>query len=521
MEEERVMLDVVIRNAYMADGTGNPGYVADLAVAGDRIAAIGRLPAAQAKTTIDAAGKVLCPGFIDTHLHSEVELLAGKHTAGVQMGVTTEFICPDGMGFACLPPDLLADYWRYIFGIYVDSSVITGWRTVQAYLDAFTGRCHNNIVSMAPHGAIRLAACGWKTGPATPAEMDVQKRLVREWMDAGAVGLNTGLGYAPAMYADVHEIAELCKVTAPYGGVYAAHMRNYGPERDASIAETVTISREGGVPVHIDHFGGTPEIYASAEAAREQGIDITWDAYPYMAGCTLLSYVLPPEMFARGTQALLDDLRRPALRRELAAHLDAAMPPDAPPHFAFVALDKNKWMEGKRVREVWRQSGKAFVDFYCDLLLEESLAPLLIYPWPDEPAENERRLRNTLTHPLQMVSTDGVYVGSAAHPRGYGTYPRILGRYVRDLKWLRLEDAIRRMTSFPAARFGLDDRGLLRKGMAADLVIFDPTTVIDRATYESPRLPPEGIEHVFVNGQAVVSDGQLTGKRPGVVIRES
>ena len=514
------MLDLIIRNAYIADGTGNPGFVADLAVEGDRIANIGHFPAAQAAATIDGTGKVVCPGFIDTHLHSEIELLGGRHTAGVQMGVTTEFICPDGMSFACLPPDLLADYWRYVCGIYVDSSVITGWSTVQSYLDAFKGRAHNNIVSMAPHGAIRLAACGWKTGVATRDEMDVQKRLVREWMEAGAVGLNTGLGYAPAVFADVHEIAELCKVSAPYGGVYAAHMRNYGADIDASITETSTIAREGGVAVHIDHFGGTPEIYASAERAREQGVDITWDAYPYMAGCTLLSYVLPPTMFARGTQALLDDLRQPALRRQLAPHLDSAMPPDAPPYFAFVSLEKNKWMEGKRVRDVWQKSGQAFVDFYCDLLLEESLAPLLIYPWTGNQHDNEQRLRNTLTHPLQMVSTDGVYVGSAAHPRGYGSYPRILGHYVRELKWLRLEDAIRRMSSFPAARFGLSDRGLLRRRMAADLVIFDPKTVIDRATYESPRLPPEGIEHVYVNGIAVVANRKLTGQKPGTLVKK-
>ncbi len=515
------MLDVIIRGAYVADGTGNPGYVADVAVEGERIAAVGRLDGAQAHTIIDAAGRVVCPGFIDTHLHSEVELLAGAHTAGVQMGVTTELICPDGMGFACLPQDLLADYWRYVYGIYGDSREMVGWTTVHDYLNAFTGRAHNNIVSMAPHGAIRLAACGWKTGPATPDELARQKQLVHEWMEAGAVGLNTGLGYAPAAYADAHEIAALCKVTAAYGGVYAAHMRNYGSERDASIAETSFIAREGGVPVHINHFAGTPEMYASAEAAHTQGIDITWDAYPYTAGCTLLTYVLPLTMFARGTQALLDDLRRPSVRRALADHLNSAMPADSPAYFAFVSLDKNKWMEGRRVRAVWQASGKSFVDFYCDLLLEENLAPLLIYPWTESEGEQELRLRTALTHPLQMVATDGIYVGGAAHPRGYGAYPRILGRYVRQLAWLRLEDAIRRMTSFPAARFGLRDRGLLRRGMAADLVVFDPDAVIDCATYESPRVPPRGIAHVYVNGQAVVSDGRLTGKRPGKVVRPS
>jgi N-acyl-D-amino-acid deacylase len=515
------MLDLLVRNAYVADGTGNPGYVADLAVENGRIAAMGHLPAAQAKTTIDATGKVLCPGFIDVHLHSEVEMLADRHTAGVQMGVTTEFICPDGMGFAPLPPDLLAQYWRYISGIYVDRIATTGWPSVSAYLDAFTGHSRNNFVSMAPHGIIRLAAKGWAPGPATRSELDVQQRLVHEWMEAGAVGLNSGLGYAPAYYADAHEIAELCKVVARYGGVYAAHMRSYGPGRDASIAETSIIAEEGGVPVHIDHFAGTPEMYASAEAARARGIDITWDAYPYMAGCTLLTYPLPPAMFEHGPDGLLDDLRRPSVRRQLEPVIESAFTLDSPPYFACVSLPRNKWMEGKRVIEAWQISGKSLTDFYCDLLIEEDLAPLLIYPWDDDPEANDLRLRTALTHPLQMVGTDGVYVGSATHPRGYGSYPRILGRYVRDLKWLSLEDAVRRMTSFPAARFGLSDRGLLRKGMAADLVIFDPRTVIDRATYQSPRLPPVGIEHVYVNGAPVITDSVLTNNRPGTLLRPS
>ena len=178
-------------------------------------------------------------------------------------------------------------------------------------------------------------------------------------------------------------------------------------------------------------------------------------------------------------------------------------------------------MEGKTVRQVWQASGKAFVDFYCDLLIEEDLAPLLIYPWTDPPDMIEARLRHTLTHPLQMVSTDGIYVSSHTHPRGYGAYPRILGRYVREQGWLRLEDAIRRMTSFPATRFGLGDRGLLRKGMAADLVVFDPQTVLDQATYDNPRQAPLGIEHVFVNGIAAVANGAVTGRRPGVLVKPS
>ena len=410
------MLDTLIRNALIVDGAGNPGYYGDLAVEKGRIAAIGHLPSAQAATVIDAAGKVLCPGFIDVHLHSEVDLLAGVHVEGVQMGVTTELICPDGMSYAPMPPAMLQEFGRYVFGIYASIPAVSNPLDFAGYLDLFKGRMHNNIVAQAPHGVIRLAVKGWATGPAMPDEVTAMQKLVRECMEAGAVGFNTGLGYAPAAHAALPEIVALCKVVAEYGGVYSAHMRNYGDERDASIAETVGISEQTGIPVHINHFSGTPAVYASAEAARARGIDITWDAYPYTAGCTLLSYGLPVSMFSQPIDTLVAGLRQPAVRRRLQPHLDAFFPPDSPAFFAFTKLPANKWMEGKPVRQAWQASGKAFVDFYCDLLIEEDLAPLLIYPWTDSPEMIEARLRHTLTHPLHMVSTDGIYVGSHTHP---------------------------------------------------------------------------------------------------------
>lgn len=513
------MFDLLIRHATIVDGTGNPSYRGDVAVQGDRIAAMGNLAAARAKTTIDATGRVVCPGFLDVHLHSEVEMLAGRHTAGVQMGVTTELIAPDGMSFAPMPRALFADYYRYVNGIYGPVDVDWNCADFADYLARFAGRIRNNIVAQAPHGVIRLAVKGWAQGPASADELSVMRALTRQCMEAGAVGLNTGLAYAPACFDSLRELVALCLVVAEYGGVYSAHMRSYGADIAASLAETVGIAEQTGIPVHISHFGGTPAMYADAEAARRSGIDITWDAYPYMAGCTLLSYGLPLEVWDNGTDGLLRRLADPAERRRLAPAIEAFFPEDSPPYFAFTGLAHNKWMEGQRVREVARRSGKAFSDWYCDLLIEETLAPLLVFPWPNMPQANEERLRNTLTHPLQMVGTDGVYVGSRAHPRGFGSYARMLGVCVREKGWLSLEDAVRRMTSFPAARFGLFDRGLLRAGLAADLVIFDPQTVLDRATYENPRQSPVGIEHVFVNGAAVISNGQLTASRPGRLIK--
>jgi N-acyl-D-amino-acid deacylase len=515
------MIDVLVRNALIVDGSGNPGYKSDLVVKEGRIAAIGRFPELQAKRTIDATGKVLCPGFIDAHTHSELAMLAGQHTAGVQMGVTTECTSPDGFAFAPLPPERLAEYRRYLHGIYGDADVGWDWRTFSEYLQRFAGRVYNNVAAQVPHGAVRLAVKGWAPGAASDDELEAMRRLTRECMEAGAVGISVGLDYAPAAHSDLRELVELSKVVAEYGGVYATHMRGYGEtERETAIAETIAIAEEADIGVHFSHFFATSLTdFDSVEAARARGIDVTWDGYSYPAGCTTLAFVLPRTLQTQPLPAFLEVLKAPQLRRESRLLLEQAFPVDSPAYFAFLPQLHNKWMEGKRVRDVWRQSGKSLDDFIFDLLIDEALAPLLVYPWQGTAEENDATMRRTLTHPLHMVITDGVYVGGYPNPRGWGTYPRILGQYVREKGWLRMEDAIRRMTSFPATRFGLDDRGLIRKGMAADLVIFDLQTVRDRATFEQPRLPPVGIEYVFVNGVPVIDRGSLTDQRPGRVLR--
>jgi N-acyl-D-amino-acid deacylase len=514
------VFDILFRNARIVDGSGAPAWLGDLAVLGDRIAAIGPLPQAQAALVIDAAAQVLCPGFIDVHVHSELEMLAGRHTAGVLMGVTTEVICPDGMSFAPLSPTRLDAYRRYVRAIYGDADV--GWYggTFAEYLARFAGRVRSNVAAQAPHGAIRLQVRGWAPGPAGDDDLEAMCRLVRECMEAGAVGLSTGLEYLPAAHADLRELVELGKVVAEYGGVCAAHIRSYlDGRRDAAIAEAVTLGEAAGVPVHISHLAGTPRMYAGVEAAHARGLDVTWDAYPYCAGCTMLAYALPPAAVPASIDELLAGLAGPALPCALRDLLEARFPADSPVYFAGLSQPHNQWMGGKRLREAWQASGLPFEEFVCRLLADEQLAPLLILPWPDTPEENEARLRHTLTHPLQMMATDGIYAGRYTHPRAWGSYPRLLGRYVRDERWLSLEDAVRRATSFPAARFGLADRGLLRPGMAADLVLLNPQTIADQATYRSPRLPPLGIRHVLVNGVPVVRDGALADAGPGRVLR--
>lgn len=517
-------LDTCIRNATIIDGSGSPAYQADVVINNGRIQDIGRFPNAQADLMIDAVGKVLCPGFIDPHSHSELAMLQRKHTAGVQMGVTTEFTGADGFGFIFLSPDRLSEYRAYLHGIYGEVDLDWSWRSFGEYLSRFEGCIHNNVVPQIPHGAVRLATKGWAAGSASEDELELMCRLVREGMENGSVGIAVGLDYVPASHADLRELITLSKVAAEYGGIYAAHMRGYDDEgREAAIAETLTIAELAGIGVHISHFSGNPDIYASTEAGWVKGIDITFDMYPYPAGATLLTFVFPRTLITSNLNDFLKKIHTPEIRQIVNQALETKLPEESLAYFAYLSKPKNKWMEGKRVREVWMEhSGKLFDEFICDLLIEENMPPLLIYPWSELPEGNEERLRYSLTHPLQMVITDGIYVGGFAHPRGWGTYPRLLGQYVRDKGWLTLEDAIRRMTGFPAARFGLTDRGLVKRGLAADLVIFDAKTVCDRATWTEPRLPPEGIRAVFVNGIQVTQEGKLIeGRYAGQVLRRN
>jgi N-acyl-D-amino-acid deacylase len=517
-------LQLFIRNATIMDGSGNPSYHADLAVADGRIIEIGRFPGAQADQVVDASGKVLCPGFIDPHCHSELMMLEGMHTAGVQMGVTTEFTGPDGFGFALLSRERLAEYRTYLSGIYGEPDLDWNWSTLDEYLTRFKGKVYNNVVPQIPHGCVRLAIKGWAAGAANDDELEGMRRLARECMEAGCVGIATGLDYVPASHSDLRELVELSKVVAEYGGVYATHMRGYGDEsREAAIAETVAIAEQAKIGVHISHFFGNPQIYASTEAARARGIDITFDTYPYPAGATLLTFVFPRTLIKMNVGEFLNKINTPEIRSIVKDSLDKELPEGNPAYFAYLSKAENKWMEGKRVRDAWRErSQKPFDEFICDLLVDERMAPLLIYPWADLPEGNEERLRCSLTHPLQMVITDGIYIGGSTHPRGWGTFPRLLGQIAREKGWMTLEDAVRRITSFPAARFGLTDRGMIKKGLAADLVIFDPETVRDQATWENPRLAPVGIEHVFVNGTQVVEDGRLNqGQYAGRILRRN
>ncbi len=516
------MLDLLIRDGWVVDGSGKARYKADVAVKQGKIVDIGQFPEAEADCVIDAHERVVCPGFIDVHSHSELLMLAGKHTSGIQMGVTTEFTGPDGFSFAPLSPQRLQEYRAYLQCIYGDEDVGWDWTSLEDYVARFKGQLYNNLVLQVPHGVLRLAVKGWQGGAATDDEIAQMAEIARQFMELGAVGVNAGLDYAPASHSDLRELVGISRVVGEYGGVYAAHMRGYGDlERENAIAETVAIAEGAGVGVHISHLFGEANIFASIEAAHRRGIDITFDAYCYPAGCTSLGIVLPRTLMQKPVAEFVEEVKTSKVRALVARSVEDYFPEGCPAYIAYVGKPHNQWMEGRRLREVWDPTEKTFGDFVCDLLIDEAFSIQLVYPWVMETSQAEARMRNTFTHPLHMVMTDGLYVGSFTHPRGWGNYPRMLGQYVREKGWLTLEDAVRRMTSFPAQRFGLQERGLLEKGKAADLVVFDQQTVRDCATFENPRQSPVGIEHVFVNGTLVCSHGQITGARPGYTLRKS
>jgi N-acyl-D-amino-acid deacylase len=515
------MFDVLIQNSWVVDGSGRSRYKADIAVAQGKIVDIGQFPQAEAGMVINAQDRVVCPGFIDVHSHSELRMLAGKHTAGVQMGVTTEFTGADGFSFAPLTPAQLKEYQAYLQSIYGNEEVGWDWTSLEEYIRRFEGQIYNNLALQVPHGVLRLAVKGWQGGAATDEEIERMARLARRFMELGAVGFNTGLDYAPASHSDLRELVGISRVVGEYGGVYAAHMRGYSDvEREKAIAETLAVAEGAGVGVHISHFFGDEQVYASTEQARQRGIDITFDSYCYPAGCTALGIVLPRTLMQKPVAEFVEELKTSQVRTLVANSVEDYFPPDSPAYISYVSRPHNRWMEGHRLREVWGRSEQTFGDFVCDLLIDEAFTVQLVYPWVLDPTQAEERMHHTLTHPLQMLITDGLYNGSFTHPRGWGNYPRMLGVYVREKKWLSLEDAVRRMTSFPAQRFGLKNRGLLEKDKSADLVVFDPQTIRDAATFENPRLPPIGIDHVFVNGSLVCSNGRLTSSKAGQVIQK-
>jgi dihydroorotase/N-acyl-D-amino-acid deacylase len=513
------------------DGSGNPRYRGDLAIAGDRVAAVGWLNGAAAKETLDVSGRIVAPGFIDMLGQSEQNVLIDNRVLSkVTQGVTTE-VTGEGGSIAPLTDALVAQDSDLMkkYGFQED------WRDLDGYFVhlARTGSTVN-IATFVGATQIRMAVVGFGDRRATPAELAHMAALVDSAMEQGALGLSTALEYAPAFYAPTEEIVALAQAARRHGGIYATHMRNEGGEIDSALNETFRIGREAHIPLEIWHlkvsgrlnWGRMPHVLARIDSARAAGLDVTANLYPYIAGATSLDASIPAWAHSGGVDSMLLRLKDPTLRARIRAELLA--PPSRTDRFMRAAggppgviilpfADSLARYNGKRLSEVAQLRHQDPIETLFDIVTVERARTGAIYFLMNE-ADVDTALNAWWTSfdtDFGGVAPDGPFGHDGVHPRTYGTFTKILGHYVREERLMPLEYAVRKMTSLPAQRVGLSDRGLLRPGMYADVTVFDPDSVTDRATFERPHQPSAGITYVFVNGQLVLNHGVMTTARPG------
>jgi N-acyl-D-amino-acid deacylase len=528
------MADTLIRNARLVDGTGNPWFVADVAITKDTITDIGQLsPDGHYREVIDADGLTLSPGFIDMHSHSDLMQMENPRASQkIRQGITTELIAQDGLGVAPMLPECAGEYRRYLSGLQGDPDIGWTWRTFGDYLDRLeSGGTATNLASLISHGPLRVVVIGLEERTATEQELAEMVNLASEAFDQGAFGFSTGLIYPPCVFADQRELIALGKATAAARGIFVAHVRN---ERDLikeSIQEIFDIGYQTGVTPHISHlkvmgkenWGKAPELLALFDEARRNGLPVGFDQYPYPAGSTMLSVLIPAYAHGGGPDALLARLQDAKLRSILAEQMVNGLPGWENITTAAgwegilitgVAEGPNKKWEGMSLADIARHRGSSPQEVVFDLLLEEQLQVSMV-----NFSMHENDVATIMQHPVGMLGTDGL-LGGKPHPRAYGSTARILQKFVREDEILSIEQAVARMTSRPAAQLGLLDRGIIRPGMRADLVLFDADKVRDKATYTDPCQHPEGFEYVWVNGVAALRKGQESGALSGRVLRK-
>jgi N-acyl-D-amino-acid deacylase len=524
--------DLRISGGTVVDGTGAPGRRATIAVVDGRIRVLDPDEPAptHAARSIDATGKVVAPGFIDLHSHGGLMILAdGRHEPKVRQGVTTELVGVDGNGFA--PFERRADLEAFVdldAGLDGRPDIDYDWTSVASYLARYDGTVSLNVATLIGNSQLRIAALGWDDVPADERAIDGMRGALRDGMADGAFGLSSGLDYPPGAYATTAELAALTGEAGRQGGFYHTHVRYpLGDRYLDPFREAIEIGRRAGAPAHITHFyhrethpGGPEPMLALIDDARVEGLDVTFDTYPSEWASTRLLIQLPQWIQAGGPgplkQRLADRAARDRVRAEFAARgaSYASKAGWADVRLGAFHRPENLRWESRTVADVMAETGHDALDVICDLLLAEDLGVSQVTsgPWA-------QTLPLFVVHPIGMVGTDSTFLGAKPSPRTYGSFPRILGQFVRDEALLSLEEAVRKMTSAPAARLGLRDRGIIRDGMIADLVVFDPATVRSTATYDEPRSYPVGIEQVIVAGTLVVADGVHTGATPGRALR--
>ena len=522
---ESNMLDLLIRGGLIVDGTGSPGYYGSIGVEGDSLRILrGDLSSVESARTIDATGHVVCPGFIDMHAHSGLVILSEqRHEPKVHQGITTELIGVDGNSYA--PFKSHQDFLRFVelnSGLDGNPSLPGRWSTVEQYLAMFDRKVAVNVAYMLGNSPVRIDAIGWDSTPANSQHIENMKAMVREAMEEGAFGLSTGLDYPPGNFADTDELAQLSRQVADLGGFYHTHVRyRLGDRFLDPFREALEIGRRSGVPVHVTHFyqrlpslGGGRRLLRLLEDAHEDGQDVTFDSYPYVYGSTRLLIVFPDWMHDGGPERVVEALRSEEARQRLRNEVVPRAPSWNDMWLTYFKQPHNHRYEGRSIAEIADMMSKSPVDAICDLLLEEDLQTCYVAA-----GASGNSLPAFVTHPLSMVGSDAVLLGDFPSPRTYGCFPVILAEYVREENQMSLPEAIRKMTSFPAQRLGIPDRGLLREGMKADITVFHPDRVQAPATRTEPKRLPIGVEYVIVNGTVVVDQGAHTGALPGRALK--
>jgi len=516
------MHGLVLAGADLVDGTGSARRRVDVAIDDGVIAEIASPSTLQGRKNIDATGLVLAPGFIDAHVHLDATLLVEpEYEAGIRQGVTTVILGQDGLGYAPASPSTL-DYMRaYCAGINGRGGEASwDWRTTAEYLDRLDRRTSVNVAYLVPHGCLRMEAMGLAPRPATTAEIGAMQQLVAEAMADGAVGFSTGLSYVPASYAKTDELVAIGQAVAPFGGVFATHMRDYVQAIAESIDESLAVGRASGIRVHISHLNmhasqGIPAI----EEARREGVATTFDTYPYLAGLTLLTRYFPDWALEGGPEATLVVLAAPEHRARLREHIEAPHNNWKDRRLMSIGARTYAKYEGVAPQTAASMEGRDLTDFLCDVMVSAQLDVSILGFRHDR--QNEEDMRVLMAHPAHVFGSDGIYRGANPHPRGYGTFARVLGVYVREQRTLQLEQAVQHMSSATAKIFGLAGRGTVEPGMRADLVLFDAQEIADRSTYDRGDQFAVGMRYVIVNGVLALEDGRLTGDLSGRSLRSN
>lgn len=525
------MFDVVIANGRILDGAGNAWFRGDIGIKDGKIAKVGKLGDAEAAERFDASGLFVSPGFIDIHSHSDiVPLMAKQDTGKLLQGVTTEIVGVCGVSPMPWSDEYLDLLKKYCGPFFTGAELSWDWPQAKDYMAKVEkAKPIINFGYFVGHGTIRIAVMGFADREPTAAELDRMIALAVQSVKDGAYGMSSGLVYPPGIFAKPAEIIAICKAIAPLGAVYETHIRTETDGVVDAVREAIEVAEKAGIPVQIAHhktagvanFGKSAQTLKLISEARERGLDVTYDVYPYIAASTSLVSLMPPWMLEGGIKKVLERLESPENRARVKKELEAGLPgwqnfykASGWDKILVSSAKKNKGYEGKTMAEIAKGKGVEPADALFEVLLEEDGDVLMVLFMM-----SEDDVTAILQHPAAMVGSDGIYSAGKPHPRYYGTFPRILGKYVRKEKALSLPEAIRKMTSSSAQRLNIPDRGLIKEGMWADIVVFDADTVEDKATFMEPQLAPAGIEYVLVNGKVAVRKGSYTGELAGKVLK--